>query len=163
MTDQPDIVKVNIPEGVTVENIKITKVPEGKAEGVIAFKNTFVDGQNLTKIFYAPFNKDGTAAVNRTDLNSQKYFDFDSAETKDLHKKVATAAISRKIRQINDNNGDAYSLSDTDKVYTRSGDGTDAPSKLSMQGLAGGYRKKKGKTMKKRKTARRLKLKKQRK
>jgi hypothetical protein len=32
-----------------------------------------------------------------------------------------------------------------------------------MTGFAGGYRKKKGRTMKKRKTARRLKLKKQRK
>ena len=162
----PKIDMVKVTDPLTLENIKITKVPEGKAEGVIAFKNAY-DGQGnvFTKIFYAPFVGQGdeaTATVKKSQLNGQKYFDF-NGDNKELHKKVATAAISRKIRQIDKTGTTDYPLDANDLVFYKQEDGTEGPSTLTMQNLAGGYRKRKGKTMKKRKSTRHLKLKKHRK
>jgi hypothetical protein len=152
------------------DSIKVSTVPKGAAEGVIAFKNYTDDatGKNFTKIHYQPFIGD-TATVVKTSLNDKQIYVFgDDYPLGKLEKKIATAAITQKIRNLpRGTDQQVNGVTElTDKDMLRTTDPLNpgqVSTPFSVQFGAGGNRRKKGGSRRKRKTAKRLKLRRQRK
>jgi hypothetical protein len=141
------------------DSIKVSTVPKGAAEGVIAFKNyTNEQGKNFTKIHYQPFDSEGIAKVAKTSLNDKQIYVFgDDYPLGKLEKKIATAAITQKIRNL-----PSITELRTDDML-RKVEGSEVKNAFGLVGFAGGNRRKKGGSRRKRKTAKRLKLRRQRK